>query len=102
LNKESNDTGSTHYFLQSESTSQHRQPRLGLQSDVALSRRLKIARHVIGNIRAGRLQIGGSMLLWMHEATGISIDELRRLMGDRRAKCRPNVRLPIPRGDATN
>jgi len=76
--------------------------RLGLQSDLALSRRLKIARHVIGNIRAGRLQIGGSMLLWMHEATGISIDELRRLLGDRRAKCRLNVRLPNPRGDATN
>lgn len=62
--------------------------RLGLASDGALSRRLKVARDVIDAIRRGRLQICGSMLLWMHEATGISIEELRRLMGDRRAKCR--------------
>lgn len=75
--------------------------RLGLSSDGALSHKLKVARNVIGDIRAGRLQVGGSMLLWMHEATGLSIDELRRLMGDRRAKCRLNVVL-IPRGSATN
>jgi hypothetical protein len=65
--------------------------RLGLTSDGALSRKLKVASDVIGNIRCGRLQVCGSMLLWMHEATGISIAELRRLMGDRRAKCRPSV-----------
>lgn len=75
--------------------------RLGLASDNALSRKLKVARNVIGDIRAGRIQVCGSMLLWMHEATGLSIDELRRLLGDRRAKCRLNVLL-IPRGGARN
>lgn len=67
--------------------------RLGLTSDGALSRKLKVARDVIGDIRCGRLQVCGSMLLWMHEATGISIAELRSLMGDRRAKCRPSAGL---------
>ncbi|HYD61104.1 MAG TPA: hypothetical protein VEC35_12145 [Noviherbaspirillum sp.] len=65
--------------------------KLGLKSDGALSRKLKVARDVIGDIRNGRQHICGSMLLWMHEATGISIEELRRLMGDRRAKCRPSM-----------
>lgn len=63
--------------------------RLGLRSDGALSHQLKVARGVISDIRSGRRQIGGSMLLWMHEATGISVEELRALLGDRRAKCRP-------------
>ena len=76
--------------------------RLGLRGDVALSRKLKVARDVIGDIRTGRIQVCGSMLLWMHEATGISIEELRRLMGDRRAKCRLNVSVLTPRGGATN
>lgn len=67
--------------------------RLGLSSDGALSCKLKIARDVLGDIRNGRIQVGGSMLLWMQEATGIGIDELRRLMGDRRAKCRLSVSL---------
>lgn len=66
---------------------------LQLTSDHALSRKLKVTRQVIDNIRSGTLPVGASMLLWMHEASGISIDELRRLMGDRRAKCRPQVCL---------
>lgn len=63
--------------------------RMGLKNDGALSRKLKVAGNVIRNIREGRLPVGASMLIWMHEATGISIDELRALLGDRRAKYRP-------------
>jgi len=76
--------------------------RLGLANDGALSRKLKIARNVLGDIRAGRIQIGGSMLLWMQDATGISIAELRSLMGDRRAKCRLSVSVINSRGAATS
>ena len=76
--------------------------RLGVTSDTALSRKLKVARSVISDIRDGRVQVGGSMLLWMHEATGLSIDELRRLLGDRRAKCRLSVPVLTPRGVATS
>jgi hypothetical protein len=67
--------------------------RLQLNGDHALSRKLKVAKHVLANIRRGTLPICASMLLWMHEASGISIDELRRLMGDRRATCRPRACL---------
>jgi transcriptional regulator with XRE-family HTH domain len=67
--------------------------RMGLTSDGALSRRLKVAKTVIWNIRHGRLPVCASMLLWMHEATGISISELRALMGDRRTKCRLSYAL---------
>ena len=76
--------------------------RLGLTSDGALSHRLKVARDVIRDIRSGRIQVCGSMLLWMHEATGISIEELRRLMGDRRAKCRLSVSVLTSRVAAPN
>jgi transcriptional regulator with XRE-family HTH domain len=67
--------------------------RLQLNSDHALSRKLKVTRQIIANIRSGTLPIGASMLLWMHEASGISIDELRHLMGDRRATCRLHTGL---------
>lgn len=76
--------------------------RLGLPSDRALSRRLKVARDLIGDIRTGRVQVCGSMLLWMQEATGLSIEELRRLMGDRRMKSRLSVPVLNSRGVATN
>ncbi|HYD96800.1 MAG TPA: hypothetical protein VEC01_15835 [Noviherbaspirillum sp.] len=62
--------------------------RLGVRSDNALSRRLKVAGNVIRDMRDGRIPVAGSMLLWMQEVTGISVDELRGLLGDRRAKCR--------------
>jgi len=61
---------------------------LGIDSDGALSRRLKVARDVIRSIRQGTMPVCASMLMWMQEATGIGIDELRRIMGDRRGKCR--------------
>jgi hypothetical protein len=62
--------------------------RMGLKNDGALSRKLNVAKAVIGDIRHGRLPVGASMLMWMSEATGISIGELRALMGDRRTKFR--------------
>jgi hypothetical protein len=80
---------------------------LNLDSDSALSQKLKVATDIIKNIRDGRLPVYGSMLLWMQEATGIGVDELRRLMGDRRAKHRlhycivsnaqPEIAAGIPR-----
>lgn len=66
---------------------------LGLNNDGALSRRLKVARQVIADIRHGRIPVAASMLLWMQEASGLSIGELQRLLGDRRATCRPAFAL---------
>lgn len=62
--------------------------KLRLKNDAALSRKLEVAPPVISKIRHGRLPVGASMLIRMHEESGLSIAELRRLMGDRRTKFR--------------
>lgn len=62
--------------------------KLRLKNDAALSRALEVAPPVISKIRHGRLPVGASMLIRMHEETGLSIAELRQLMGDRRTKFR--------------
>jgi transcriptional regulator with XRE-family HTH domain len=62
-----------------------------LKNDAALSRLLSVAPPVISKIRHGRLPVGASLLIRMHEETDISISELRELMGDRRSKYRLSV-----------
>jgi hypothetical protein len=61
---------------------------LELKNDAALSRALAVEAPVISKIRHGKLPIGGVMLIRMHEVSGLSIRELRSLMGDRREKFR--------------
>jgi hypothetical protein len=46
------------------------------------------SRLVISKIRHHRLPVGASLLIRMHEVTGMSIRDLRDLMGDRRTKYR--------------
>lgn len=60
--------------------------KLGLKNDAALSRKLEIAPPVISKVRTLRLPVGASLLIRMHEETGLSIQDLRALMGDRRTK----------------
>jgi hypothetical protein len=62
--------------------------KMHLKNDAALSRMLEVAPPVISKIRHHRLQVGASLLMRMHDITGISVRELRDLMGDRRAKYR--------------
>jgi hypothetical protein len=62
--------------------------RLGLKNDAAFSRALEVAPPVISKIRHGRLPVGASLLIRMHEVSGLSIRDLRYLMGDRRQKYR--------------
>lgn len=54
---------------------------LGLKNDAALARRLEVAPPVISKLRAGRLPLGASMLLRMHEESGIAFKELREHAG---------------------
>lgn len=79
--------------------------RLALRNDAALSAKLNIARPILRGIRHGRLPVTGSLLLWMQEATGYDIAELRALMGDRRQRYRvsriarhghPAAAAPLP------
>ena len=70
--------------------------RLGLPGDGALSRRLRLSRNVVPAIRRGRIPVGASLLMWIEEATGIGVGELRALLGDRRTRLRPAFALGAP------
>ncbi|MES2934015.1 MAG: hypothetical protein V4805_11080 [Pseudomonadota bacterium] len=59
---------------------------LGLKNDAVLSRVLEVAPPVISKMRHRTLPIGATLLIRMHEESGLSILELRRLMGDYREK----------------
>lgn len=59
---------------------------LGIKNDAALSRRLEVAPPVISKIRHKILPVGPNLLIRMHEESGLSIREIRALMGDRRRK----------------
>jgi plasmid maintenance system antidote protein VapI len=63
--------------------------KLQLKNDAALARKLEVAPPVISKVRHYRLPVGASLLIRMHEVTGMSIRDLRNLMGDRRDKYRP-------------
>jgi plasmid maintenance system antidote protein VapI len=62
--------------------------KMHLKNDAALSRALEVAPPVISKVRHRRLAISASLLIRMHEATGLSINDLRDLMGDRRTRHR--------------
>ncbi len=74
--------------------------RMNLKNDAALSRALAVSPPVISKIRHRRLPVTGSLLIRMHEVTDLSIQELRHLMGDRRAKFRISEKQFKPK-DAT-
>lgn len=67
--------------------------RMHLKEDAELAKRLRMDKRLLGQIRERRLQISGSMLMQMQEASGITIAELRRLLGDRRSKSRMACKL---------
>src|SRR3954471_12190407 len=62
--------------------------KLNLKNDAALSRALEVAPPVISKIRHRRLPVGAPLLIRMHEVCGLSIGDLRELLGDRRGKFR--------------
>lgn len=71
--------------------------RLRLKNDAALARVLEVAPPVISKVRHLRSPLGASLLLRIHEATGISVRELQDLMGDRRRKFRLSTTYGRPR-----
>jgi hypothetical protein len=62
--------------------------KLGVKNDAALARVLEVAPPVISKVRNLRLPVGPTLLIAMHELTGMSVAELRAVMGDRRKKFR--------------
>lgn len=61
---------------------------LGAADDAALSKKLNISRAVLSHIRRRHLSVTPSFLMWLHEATGMQIQKLRDLLGDRRRRVR--------------
>lgn len=55
--------------------------RLGVKTDAALCKILGVAPPVISKVRHKVLMVGNSLLLALHDETGLSADELRELMG---------------------
>jgi hypothetical protein len=66
---------------------------LGIDSDKTLASMLQISPQIIRGIRNGRLPVRPSILIPMAECVGKSIDELRRILGDRRKKARMSLRM---------
>lgn len=56
--------------------------KLELKNDAALARQLEVAPPVISKIRHRTLRVGATMLLRMHDASELTIRELRKLMGE--------------------
>jgi hypothetical protein len=56
---------------------------LEAKNDAALCRELEVLPSLISKIRHGR-SVGAQLLIRMHEVTGLSIRDLRLLMGDTR------------------
>lgn len=58
--------------------------RLGLKNDAALCQALQMSPVSISNLRNRRIPAGAALLVRLHEATNMSVKELRQLMGDTR------------------
>jgi hypothetical protein len=74
--------------------------KMGLKNDAALSRVMEVAPPVISKVRHRRLPVGASLLIRLHEVSGLTIAELRNLMGDRRQKFRASDTYGRPPGQS--
>jgi DNA-binding transcriptional regulator YdaS (Cro superfamily) len=59
-----------------------------VKDDAALARQLKISRPVVDGLRQGRLPLSATLCLAIAQAAGITLEQLREIAGDRRAKFR--------------
>lgn len=62
--------------------------RLQVKNDAKLCALLGVSPPVISKVRNGKLPVGASLLIRMHEVSNLTIKELRDLMGDRRERFR--------------
>ncbi len=56
---------------------------MGLRNEACLARELGVPPFTISKLRTGSAAVDTDMLIRMHEASGLSIGELRALMGPR-------------------
>lgn len=60
--------------------------KLGVKSDAALARALDVPPSTISKVRHKQVGVNSTLLLAVHEATEMSIRDLRDLMGDRNTR----------------
>lgn len=76
--------------------------RCSIYGDKALAKRLGFAPKVLEGLRSGRIPVAPWMLRWISEAGGLSLEEVRELLGDRRSKARLTVMLGSAARDEGN
>ena len=68
---------------------------LGARNDRQLATRLNVNPSQICKVRKRRLSVAPALLISMHEETGLTLRQLRALMGDYREHTGPSARQPI-------
>lgn len=69
---------------------------LALKNDAALSRALGVTAPLLSKVRHRRLPVAAELMIRIHEATTLSIAEIRDLMGDsRRQAHQPPLMEPV-------
>jgi transcriptional regulator with XRE-family HTH domain len=71
--------------------------KLNLKNDAALARALEVTAPLISKVRHMRLTVGASLLIRIHDITGMPVRELQDIMGDRRRKFRLSSAQGRPR-----
>jgi transcriptional regulator with XRE-family HTH domain len=71
--------------------------KLDLKNDAALARALEVAPPLLSRIRHNKLPVGATLLVAIHELTGVPTRDLRALMGDQPVQQEEPV-LPIQPG----
>jgi hypothetical protein len=61
---------------------------LQVSDDAELAQALELSRPIIGKIRLGKMRVGGTILLRMQELSGIPMQKLKAILGDKRSKFR--------------
>lgn len=62
--------------------------RMDLPDDTALAQKLKVAPPIISMLREGRIAVSAPMMKWMHDASGMSLQQLHELLNDERSDFR--------------
>jgi hypothetical protein len=61
-----------------------------LANDRALAVKMNMRPSLVAKLREGRIAVSGSILMWMQQASGLTIQQLRTVLGDQRTKLRFN------------
>jgi hypothetical protein len=64
-----------------------------LRRDSQLADKLGMTRPMICHLRAQRIPVGAALLIRMHETSGLSIRQLREIIGDRRKRFRGSYHI---------